>query len=131
MDLTGRFELQHVEQRLEALLDDKLSEFNQKFAQQQHQASSQTFNPQTEAMINEVVSLFRTQLQESATRGLEESQMDARGELDFELLRDLIQQGHAEAQALLQRELADIFEHVCLRMWGCSIYSRRCYFQPC
>jgi hypothetical protein len=65
-----------------------------------------------EAMITEVITLFRAQLQDSAARGLEESQMDARGELDFELIKDVVQQGHAESHALLQRELGQLIDQL-------------------
>jgi hypothetical protein len=66
----------------------------------------------TEAAINEVVSLFRTQLQESAARGLDDSQVDARGELDFQLVKDIVEQGHAEARAVIQQDLDRILRRV-------------------
>jgi len=56
----------------------------------------------TDAAINKVVSLFCTQFQESAARGLDDSQVDARGELDFHLFKDIVEQGRAEAQAMIR-----------------------------
>jgi hypothetical protein len=59
----------------------------------------------TEAAINGVVSLFRAQLQESAARGLDDSQMDACGQLGFQLVRDIVEQGHTEARAVIQQDI--------------------------
>jgi len=50
------------------------------------------------------MSLFHTQSQESAAQGLDDSQMDARGELDFQLVQDIVEQGHAEARAMIQQD---------------------------
>jgi hypothetical protein len=55
----------------------------------------------TDAAINKVMSLFCTQFQESAARGLDDSQVDARGELDFHLVKDIVEQGRAEARAMI------------------------------
>lgn len=99
--------LQRYEGRLEALLDEKLGLIREDL-RQRPTAGESTTNATVEAMITEVVTLFRAQLQDSAARGLDESQMDARGELDFELIKDVVQQGHAENHALLQHELAQI-----------------------
>ncbi|KAJ6569529.1 hypothetical protein B0H19DRAFT_1373665 [Mycena capillaripes] len=103
MDLTSRMEIHKYEQRLEALLDEKLDDIRRDLVR-----TKGSLNPSAEAMITEVVQLFRSQLQTSAARGLEDSRMDARGEIDFDLIKDVVQQGHAEARALLKRELADI-----------------------
>ncbi|CAK5280036.1 unnamed protein product [Mycena citricolor] len=100
-DLTTRMELHRYEERLEALLDDKLEGFRRQILQ-----NRTSLSPSAEAMITEVVQLFRSQLQDSAARGLEDSQLDARGELDFEMIKDLVQQGHAEARSMLKHELA-------------------------
>ena len=62
----------------------------------------------TDAAINEVVSLFRTQFQESAAQGLDDSQVDTRGELDFQLVKDIVEQGHAKARAMIQQDLDEI-----------------------
>ncbi|KAJ7717531.1 hypothetical protein DFH07DRAFT_1068200 [Mycena maculata] len=103
MDLTSRMEMHKYEQRLETLLDEKLEGIRRDLMR-----SKGSLSPSAEAMITEVVQLFRSQLQDSAARGLEDSHMDARGEMDFELIKDVVQQGHAEARAVLKHELADI-----------------------
>jgi hypothetical protein len=58
------------------------------------------------------VSLFHTQSQESATQGLDDSQMDAKRELDFQLVQDIVKQGHAEARAMIQQDLNRILDPV-------------------
>ncbi|KAG7450750.1 uncharacterized protein BT62DRAFT_1045593 [Guyanagaster necrorhizus] len=97
-DLTSRFELH----RIEDLLDEKIAVLRHDIR------GGSTLNPNTEAMINEVLSLFRTQLRDSATRSLEDTQLDARGELDFQLIKDVIEQAHAETLAHLKQELSSI-----------------------
>ncbi|KAJ7037434.1 hypothetical protein C8F04DRAFT_1035710 [Mycena alexandri] len=103
MDLTSRMEILKYEERLEALLDEKLNVIRRDLV---HTKGS--LSPSAEAMITEVVQLFRSQLQETASRAFEDSRADARGEMDFELIKDVVEQGHAEARAVLKRELADI-----------------------
>jgi hypothetical protein len=104
-------DVQTYELRLETLLDEKIEAIRREIIQYTRALHDKP-NTSTEAMITEVVSLFRAQLQESAARGLEESQMDARGELDFELIKDVVQQGHAENRALLQHELNEIMNRL-------------------
>ncbi|PBL01426.1 hypothetical protein ARMGADRAFT_1160623 [Armillaria gallica] len=97
-DLTSRFELHKIED----MLDDKIAVLRRDIR------GGSTLNPNTEAMITEVLSLFRTQLRDSATRSLEDTQLDARGELDFQLIKDVIEQAHAETLAHLKQELSSI-----------------------
>ncbi|KAI0791811.1 hypothetical protein C8Q75DRAFT_732200 [Abortiporus biennis] len=108
VNLSRRMEMQQYEQRLETLLDEKIEMIKRMIEEQRFAAGEMSMSSSTEAMINEVVSLFRTQLQESATRGLEESQIDARGELDFELLKGIIEQSHADARAQLHQDLSEL-----------------------
>lgn len=57
------------------------------------------------AAIKDVMPLFHAQLQESAAHGLDDSQMDARGKLDFQLVKDVVEQGHAGARAMIMIQL--------------------------
>ncbi|CAL1697291.1 unnamed protein product [Somion occarium] len=107
MDIARQIDLEQFEERLETLLDEKMQGLKRDLKELRAISSGQGLTASTEDMISEVVSLFRTQLQESAARGLEESQMDARGELDFEVIKGIIEQGNAEARALLHRELRE------------------------
>ncbi|KAK7059231.1 hypothetical protein VNI00_001858 [Paramarasmius palmivorus] len=104
-DLTSRLEMRRYEDRLEQLLDEKIGLIRRDLAKK---AGAQGLTPKAEEMISEVVSLFRSQLQESAARSLDDSQMDARGELDFELIKDVVEQGHERILDLLRKELHDV-----------------------
>lgn len=110
-----RLELQQYEERLEALLESKLDAFRKEVRALRLEAGAANGGPgsaSTEAAINDLVSLFRTQLQESAARGLDDSQVDARGELDFQLIKDIVEQGHAEARGAIQQDLDRIMRRV-------------------
>jgi len=113
-DTSRHLDLQRYEERLEALLESKLDDFREEVRAMRLEAgaNSGAGSASTDAAINEVVSLFRTQLQESAARGLDDSQMDARGELDFQLVKDIVEQGHAEARAMIQLDLDHILRRV-------------------
>ncbi|KZT08936.1 uncharacterized protein LAESUDRAFT_647961 [Laetiporus sulphureus 93-53] len=110
VNLSRRIEMQQYEQRLQDILDNKFAEIEQ--ALSGFKASGgQSLSTSTEAMMSEVISLFRAQLQDSAAKGLEDSQMmDARGELDLEILKGIIDQKHAESRALLQRDISQILD---------------------
>ena len=113
-NISHRLELQQYEERLESLLESKLNAFREEVRALRLEAGANggAGSASTEAAINEVVSLFRTQLQESAARGLDDSQVDARGELDFQLVKDIVEQGHAEARAVIQQDLERILRRV-------------------
>ena len=108
VNLSRRLEMQQYEQRLEYLLDEKFDLMKHQLTETRWTGGQATLSSETEAMISEVVSLFRAQLQSSAAKGLEDSQMDARGELDFEMMKGIIDQKHAESRALLQQDFAQI-----------------------
>ncbi|TFK47942.1 hypothetical protein OE88DRAFT_1664911 [Heliocybe sulcata] len=116
-NLSKRGDLAEFERRLESFLDMKMEELRQDIYDIR-QPDNASINPGTEAMINEVVLLFRAQLQESAMRDLENSRADARGEMDFELIRDVIERGQAEAQAVMRQELAELRQRVEMQTLG-------------
>jgi hypothetical protein len=107
MNLTSRMEMHRIEHVVGGILDDKFSELRREIARSVSR-NAQALNPSTEAQIADVISLFRTQLQESATRSLEDTQMDARGEMDFQLIRDVVEEGQKELLNLVRNELKDI-----------------------
>ncbi|KAF8257860.1 hypothetical protein EI94DRAFT_1692001 [Lactarius quietus] len=112
-DISRRLELQQYEERLEALLESKLDDFREEVrALRLETGTNGGVSSASEAAINGVVSLFRAQLQESAARGLDDSQMDARGELDFQIVKDIVEQGHAEARSIIQQDLDRILARV-------------------
>ena len=112
INLTRRLEAQALEDRIGALLEEKFSVLRSELAKSRQANGGPSISLATEDSITEVVSLFRTQLQESAARGLDDSQMDARGELDLELIRDAVQRGHAENLLLVQTELREAISRI-------------------
>ncbi|KAG2132395.1 hypothetical protein DEU56DRAFT_812649 [Suillus clintonianus] len=112
LNLTKRLETQALEDKIEALLTEKFQALHTEIARARTSAGASSISPTTEDMITEVVGLFRTQLQESAARGLDESQMDARGELDLAVIRDVVQRGHAEGLLMIQTELRGLVDRL-------------------
>ncbi|EMD41412.1 hypothetical protein CERSUDRAFT_79057 [Gelatoporia subvermispora B] len=109
VSLTRRLEMQQYEQRLEALLEDKLDEIKGSLLGTKYGAGLSPSNA-TEGMLNDVVAMFRSQLQESLARLLEDSRMDARGEFDFDLLKGILDQNQAETRAMMRRDIADLLQ---------------------
>ena len=107
-DLTGRFEMHQYEGKLEELLDKKLAGMQRQLLDT---LKAQSERSSTDATA-EVLSLFRTQLLQSASRGLEDSQLDARGELDFELFRDIVHEAQMETRNLLKADIKGVLDHM-------------------
>jgi len=112
INLTKRLETQALEDKIETLLNEKFQSLRAEIARAGTSIGGSSISHSTEDMITEVVGLFRTQLQESAARGLDDSQMDARGELDLELIRDVVQQGHSQGLLLIQTELRELVKRL-------------------
>ncbi|KAG2069850.1 hypothetical protein BDR04DRAFT_1231999 [Suillus decipiens] len=112
LNLTKRLEAQALEDKIEALLTEKFKTLSAELTRARTSTSGPSISPATEDMITEVVGLFRTQLQESAARGLDDSQMDARGELDLAVIRDVVQRGNAEGLLLMQTELRELVDRI-------------------
>jgi hypothetical protein len=87
--LPNDFESQQLEQRLEPLFDEKIEIIRR-------EGSSSLADSWTDARVNEVFSLFKTQLEKDAREEKGKRPMDARGEIDFEVIRDVIQEGQHE-----------------------------------
>lgn len=107
MNLTSRMEMHRIEHVVGEMLEEKFSELRHEIARSGSR-NAQALNPSTEAQIADVISLFRTQLQESASRSLEDTQMDARGEMDFQLIKDVVEEGQKQLLNLVRNELKDI-----------------------
>ncbi|KAI0770961.1 hypothetical protein BD413DRAFT_554018 [Trametes elegans] len=110
INFARRVEMQQYEHRLERLLEEKFENIRHALDQYKQTAGSQTLNSSTEAMISEVVSLFRAQLQESAARSLDDSQQDARGDFDFEVFKGMIEQSQEETRAAFRQEVANLVQ---------------------
>ena len=105
VNLTKRFESQHLEQKLDAL-------FNEKIEILRRQVSGGQVSESMDAKIDELLSFYRMQLEKDASKGLQEGQADARGEIDFEVIREVIENGHKDARALIQQELASAIQRL-------------------
>ena len=108
-DLMTRMELDRLEVVIAELLDEKLAPIRNDLAKRE-QNGEKGLSASTEAMMADVISLFRTQLQESATRSLDASQMDARGDLDFQMIKDVVEEGHNGLLLAMQHEFHRIIE---------------------
>jgi hypothetical protein len=113
-DISRRLKLQQYEERLEALLESKLDDFREEVwaLRSEDGANGGTCSASTDAVtlaaIDEVMSLFRTQLQRgawtTATWTLEASLTPS--------WSDIVEQGHAEAWAMIQQDLDLILRRV-------------------
>ena len=108
MSFTGRLDNQHHERKFEIMLEERLSTLLRDLLR-----DSVDQHSTTQTMISEVQSLFRTQLRESTMRSLEDSQMDARGELDVQLFKDVVQNGNKE----LIKSIGDELQALQQGMW--------------
>ena len=100
-DLTSRMELHRVESVVAQLLDEKLAPLYEELTRREAKDEA----GDTESMMAELISLFRAQLRDGAAKRLEDSQMDARGELDFQLIKDIVEESHQELLSSFQREV--------------------------
>ena len=98
-DLTSRLELHRLESIISELLDDKLAPLRAGLSRK-----DPTARAEMETMMTDLVSLFRAQLRNSALENFEDSRMDARAELDFQLIKDLIERSHQEMLSTFQKE---------------------------
>ncbi|KAL1688021.1 hypothetical protein GGG16DRAFT_60865 [Schizophyllum commune] len=104
MDLTSRLEMHRYEDRVAAMLDDKLTLIRREISR----TNGASMTGELEAKIEEMMSLFRQHLSDAAAKSMMDSQMDARGDLDFEMLKDAVQEGHQESLRIMQRELSSL-----------------------
>lgn len=107
MSLTGRLEMQQSERRIEAMLDEGFVTLLRDLKKETNGQLSAT-----QTMISEIKSLFKTQLRESAARSLENSHMDARGEIDYQLLKDVIEDGNKELLKTIGEDLRELQQQV-------------------
>ncbi|KAG5646905.1 hypothetical protein DXG03_001981 [Asterophora parasitica] len=107
MSLTGQLETQQTKRKLEVMLEEELAAVTRDLKRE-----SREQHASTQAMISEIQSLFRTQLQDSAARSLEASQLDARGELDFQLFKDVVEESNKELMDALRSDLHELQQQV-------------------
>ncbi|PPQ66775.1 hypothetical protein CVT26_009761 [Gymnopilus dilepis] len=110
-NLSTRIEVNQLEDVLNRLLDEKMSELLHQLSSRKEKNEANQSSA-TESMMEDLISLFRTQLQDSAARSLEDSQMDARGELDFQMVKDVVEESHKELLSAFQREVQRISQQI-------------------
>ncbi|THH09411.1 hypothetical protein EW145_g2020 [Phellinidium pouzarii] len=96
---------------IESILDQKIDSLRQDLISHAPVEGDFVSNSTSE-LVKEAMAMFRTQLCESATKGLEDSSMDARGELDFEMIKSIIEQGHENTRKHIQEDLATILRNI-------------------
>jgi Lon protease-like protein len=62
----------------------------------------------TQNMVSELQSLFRTELQTSAMRSLEDSEMTARGEMDIQLFKGVMEDGNKELMSVIKKVIHEV-----------------------
>lgn len=102
-DLTSRMELHRIENVIGQLLDEKLGPIRAEL-KRENTAIKSVSSSGMEEMMSELISLFRAQLRDSATKSLEDSQMEARGELDMQMIKDVTEQSYRELLMAFQKE---------------------------
>ncbi|KAF9480431.1 hypothetical protein BDN70DRAFT_912709 [Pholiota conissans] len=106
-DLSSRLSLHQLEAVVGQLLDEKFSELRSQIARREQKSEGTAL-----VKAEEMMSLFRVQLQESAVRSLEDSQMDARGDFDFQMLKEVMEDRNRELLASFQQELRQAIENL-------------------
>lgn len=98
-----------LEERLEMILDKKFEMLREEL---HISAPGKFISDSTDELVKEAMAMFRSQLRDSAVKALDDSMADARGELDFEMLRDIIEQGHEDIRKLMQHDLGSIVQSI-------------------
>jgi hypothetical protein len=102
-DILRHLELQQYKEWLKALLESKLDYFCKEVwvLWLEDGANGGMGLALMNVAINKVMSLFCTQLRESVAWGLDDSQMDTRGKLNIQLVKDIVKKTHVEARAMI------------------------------
>ncbi|KAH8120720.1 hypothetical protein DFH11DRAFT_1500736 [Phellopilus nigrolimitatus] len=110
-DMAGFSQGLRLAERLESLLEQKIEQLRDDLLI--HAPVRGGFvSGSTDEMVKEAMAMFRTQLRDSAAKEFEDSTMDARGELDFEMIRSIVEQGHEDTRRHIQQDLADILQNI-------------------
>lgn len=100
----------HLAERLEGLLEQKMEQLRNDLTLRF--GGGGFISESTEELVKEAMAMFRTQLHDSAIKGLEDNSMDAGRELDFEVIREIVEQGHEETRRNIQDDLASILKNI-------------------
>ncbi|KAG6919477.1 hypothetical protein DXG01_005736 [Tephrocybe rancida] len=105
MSLTGRLDSQQHQtgRRIENLLEDGFASLLDDVKKE----GSRQF-----MMISELQLLLRTQLTDAASRSLEVDHMDARGEIDLQMMTDIVEQSNKQLAQALREDLHQLQQQV-------------------
>ncbi|KAG6841541.1 hypothetical protein C0991_009906 [Blastosporella zonata] len=104
MSLTGPLDTRHQnELRIEHLLEDGFSGLLDDVKKEGRRQFM---------MISELQALLRTQLTDAASRSLEADQLDARGELDLQMITDIVESSNKQLVQALREDLRDLQQQV-------------------
>ena len=99
-----------LEERIESFLDHKINTLHDDLLAQFK--GSGFVSSSTDELVREAMAMFRTQLRDSAAKSLNDSSMDAHGDLDFEVIRGVIEQGQEDIRKSIQDDLAMILKNM-------------------
>jgi chromosome segregation ATPase len=104
------------ENRLEDIFDKKVEALRNELLANGSNPSAydvKFISSSTEELVKDAIAMFRTQMRASAERELDDdSRRDARGELDFELIRSIVEQGHEDTRKQLQQDLLRLADSI-------------------
>lgn len=108
-----REDLDHLETRIEEIIEDKIGQIRDDISSLAD-VKSQTSDTAVNAAIGQLVSTFRAQMMDYMKKIAETSasRADAHVELDFDLIKSSIEEGHQALRSTLQKELAALGERV-------------------
>jgi hypothetical protein len=103
MDVPTRVEMPQRDRTMAAALKEGLANLRHTL---KHESDMQ--HASTQNMVSELQSLFRTELQASAMRSLEDSQINARGEMDIQLFKGVIEDGNKELMTTINKVIQEV-----------------------
>lgn len=96
---------------IEAILDRKF-ETLQRDLMSTLKLGNRAISENTEELVRDAIALFRSQMQISATQALDHGHADAQGELDFDLIKDIIDQSLEESRTALRNDLSELIQRL-------------------
>ena len=100
-----------LEQRLEAMLDRKIDMLHDTLIDRTP-LNGRFVSAQTDDLVKEAMEMFRAQLKDSAVQNLDDSRVDARGDIDFEIVRNVVEQSQEETRQHLQSQIGQLMAAV-------------------
>jgi hypothetical protein len=103
IDIPTRVEMPRYDRKMAVTFKEGLADLRQAL---KHESDIQ--HASTQNMVSELQSLFRTELQTSAMRSLEDSEMTARGEMDIQLFKGVMEDGNKELMSVIKKVIHEV-----------------------